>query len=510
MSKAISTSPIQEAKGIVGAVAAKTQARRSSLKAMAQAGLGKPHSRNDIAPALAIENRQISELRTASRQVRRSNAAHIAEVAASFEQFGICAPPLITVTGEIIDGHSRIEAAKVLGLTEIQCLVVGHLVSKDFRRLRIALNRIQEKGEWDLPALEIELGELNIEFGGDLFIPGIEPQILDGFLQEHLQVRETQAHLAPNKSGKVITRLGDVWKLGRHVLACVDARDLGFVLRVLQSEFGTIKVRLNCSDLPYNVKIQGHVTGGNHHEFVMASGEMSDAEFKVFLTDSLKAIFEPLEDGGLSMLFMDWRGLKILLEAAELAGFSLLNIVVWAKTNAGMGSLYRSQHEFVVVVKKGNAPHVNNIELGRHGRYRSNLWTYPGASSLGSDAREHLADHPTPKPVALLEDAILDVTERGDLVFDSFAGSGSTLIAADRVGRIFCGTELDPGYCDVILRRWRDHSGVSAVLLESGEDFETVEARRMSERAEANEVKPQLPTAIDGPDGSSDAQQGGL
>jgi DNA modification methylase len=178
-----------------------------------------------------------------------------------------------------------------------------------------------------------------------------------------------------------------------------------------------------------------------------------------------------------------------LLSAGEAAGFTLLNIVVWAKTNAGMGSLYRSQHEFVVVFKKGIGQHVNNIELGIHGRYRTNLWTYPGASSLGSEARAGMHDHPTPKPVALLEDAILDVTNRGDLVFDSFSGSGSTLIATNKSGRFFCGTELDPGYVDLILHRWIKLTGLVPILVASGETFDDVKARREKE-AESKTAQP--------------------
>lgn len=509
MSKISSVNSFQNAPGIVAAVAAKSQDRRSTLRAMELAGSRVPARRNDLAPEIALARREISELRPASRQVRRANAAHTADVIASIEQFGVCAPPLVTDNGEIIDGHARIEAAKALALKEIPCIVIGHLSAKDVRRYRISANLIQEKGEWDFSALEVEFSELNIEFDGDLFIPGIEPQILDGFLQERLGLADTLSEPILNNTGPIITRLGDVWKLGPHILACADARDVSFVSRILQAAYGSTQVRLNFSDLPYNVKIQGHVSGGDHREFVMASGEMSDGEFKSFLVESLKVIFRPLMEGGLAMLFMDWRGLRILLEAGELVGFSLLNVVIWAKTNAGMGSLYRSQHEFVVVFKKGSAPHINNVELGKHGRYRTNLWTYPGASSLGSDARKQLADHPTPKPVALLEDAILDVTERGDLVFDSFAGSGSTLIAADRAGRNFGGTELDPGYCDVILRRWHAHSDVSATLLETGETFEEVKARRIRENAAAQEAHAPPPPSIDDLDGPSNDQLGG-
>ena len=148
-----------------------------------------------------------------------------------------------------------------------------------------------------------------------------------------------------------------------------------------------------------------------------------------------------------------------------------------------MGSLYRSQHELLPLFKKGFASHVNNVELGKKGRWRSNVWTYPGASSLGSDARRGLQDHPTVKPTVMLEDALLDLTNRGDFVLDPFLGSGSTLIAADKTGRVCRGVELDPLYVDVIVRRYEATSGEAAVLVETGETFEDLEQRRARERA---------------------------
>ena len=235
--------------------------------------------------------------------------------------------------------------------------------------------------------------------------------------------------------------------------------------------------------MPYNVKIAGHVTGGAHREFVKASGEMTDDEFLKFNVDEIDAATAHLVDGGVYGTFIDWRGLPIVEEAARTVGLQPLNLIVWTKTNAGMGSLYRSQHELLPLYKKGSAPHVNNIELGKQGRWRSNVWTYPGASSLGSDARRGLKDHPTVKPTAMLEDALLDLTHRGEIVLDPFLGSGSMLIAADKTGRVCRGLELDPLYVDVIVRRYEAHSGEAAVLMETGETFEALAMRRVSECA---------------------------
>jgi DNA modification methylase len=219
------------------------------------------------------------------------------------------------------------------------------------------------------------------------------------------------------------------------------------------------------------------VTGGGHREFAMASGEMTDAEFLAFNEVWIGAALPYLCDGGVFGTFIDWRGHPTVHSAAVKLGLKPLNLIVWTKTNAGMGSLYRSQHELLPLFKQGCAPHVNNVELGKRGRWRSNVWSYPGASSLGSDARRGLEDHPTVKPTAMLEDALLDLSDRGDIVIDPFLGSGSTLIAAEKTGRVCRGVELDPLYIDVIVRRYEAATGKSAVFTSTGETYEVLRAR---------------------------------
>ena len=241
--------------------------------------------------------------------------------------------------------------------------------------------------------------------------------------------------------------------------------------------------RLVLTDEPYNVPIAGHVTGGAHREFAMASGEMTDARVLRLQRGVDRGRHSSSVRGGVFGTFIDWRGAPTVAAAAARLGLTPLNLIVWAKTNAGMGSLYRSQHELLPLFKKGDAPHVNNIELGKRGRWRSNVWTYPGASSLGSDARRGLQDHPTVKPTAMLEDALLDLSNRGDIVLDPFLGSGSTLIAADRTGRVCRGVEFDPLYVDVIIRRYEAATGEAAVLRETGECFADLAARRAGEAA---------------------------
>ncbi|CAN5123194.1 hypothetical protein BH10PSE7_BH10PSE7_31410 [soil metagenome] len=473
---------LRHAKGLTPGIAQGAKARRDGDRARLERAIHRPPPRNDLSSRLSFEYRSCAELQKAARQLRKLSADHFEELKGSIEQFGPCGAVLISQEGEIIDGHRVVDACRAAGIEEVPCLIVGHLSKREIRALRISVNRIQEKGTWDFDALSEELKELAAEFGPDLHIPGIEFPELDALLLDDEGDQASELDELPVVVGETVTRLFDTWGLGPHIIGCGDARDTSLARAILVDR----RVRLNFSDFPYNVPISGHVTRGNHREFVMASGEMTEDQFLPFLTESLAAMREFMFDGALAMVFMDWRGLRLLLEAGRRGGFSLLNIVVWIKTNAGMGSLYRSQHEFVVLFKKGNAPHVNNIELGKHGRWRSNVWYHAGASSMGSEAREELKNHPTPKPVRLLEDAILDVTNRGDLIFDSFAGSGSTLIAAERTGRVFGGTELDPAYVDVILCRWSKLTGETPVLRETDETFEEVKIRRLQESEPGN------------------------
>ena len=389
------------AEGLKGALIEKTKARRELQRSLTNFSRRQGQPRNDLTPPLALETRAIGRLRAGSHRVRKDDARQVARIKDSINEFGVCRPVLITTDGEIIDGHAVVAACQELEMTGVACLVVDHLSPADIRRLRIVLNRISEKGTWDFEALKIEVAELALEFGEDFHIPGIEPEELDILLlDDESGVAETPVTSEPPV--RPVTQVGDVWMLGNHVLGCGDARNRQFMATVL----GGRLARLVLTDPPYNVPVAGHVTGGAHREFVMASGEMTTVEFETFLQDCLVLMKVFLIDGGLAFVFMDWRGINALLTAAQAAGLDLINLAIWAKTNGGMGSLYRSQHEMVPVFKNGTAPHINNISLGSHGRYRTNLWTYPGASSLGSDARNGLAVHPTSKPVALLADAM--------------------------------------------------------------------------------------------------------
>jgi DNA modification methylase len=455
----------------------KSRCRREGLTRLAESAAAPRPLRNDVLPQLEITYVPLGELRSPARKVRAGDPAHVREVAATISALGFCNPILIGKNNVVIDGEVRLEAAKLLGLGRVPCVRIDHLSAAEQRLLRLAVNRLGEKGQWDLDELKIEFEEL-ILADAPIEISGFSLDEIDQIVIGDEEDAIEQGPLAPDPGAVAIARLGDMFQLGPHRVICGDARDAA-VFRLLMD--GDPAARLVLTDEPYNVKIAGHVTGGAHREFAMASGEMSNEEFLGFNIDWIEPVAAYLCDGGVFGTFIDWRGLPTVHSAAVQQGLAPLNLIVWAKTNAGMGSLYRSQHELLPLFKKGDAPHVNNVELGKRGRWRSNVWTYPGASSLGSDARRGLQDHPTVKPTAMLKDALLDLTNRGEIVLDPFLGSGSTLIAADKAGRVCRGVELDPLYVDVIIRRYEAVTGEAAVLAETGERFADLAARRAAE-----------------------------
>ncbi len=459
---------------------AKSRRRRESLARLAAPSAAARPQRNDISPTLEVEDLPLDDLRLPARKVRVSDQAHVREVAGSISALGFCVPVLVGKENLVLDGAIRIEAARLLGLTRIPCMRIDHLSDVEQRTLRLAVNRLGEKGQWNLDELKIEFEEL-ILTDAPIEVSGFSLDEIDQIVLGDGGDAVEQGPLAPDAGAVAVAKLGDIFQLGAHRVICGSATDPS-TLRGLMN--GDHPARLILTDEPYNVPISGHVTGGAHREFAMASGEMSDAEFLGFNVSWMEAALLCLCDGGVFGTYIDWRGYPTVFAAAMKLGLDPLNLIVWTKTNAGMGSLYRSQHELLPLFKSGTAPHVNNVELGKTGRWRSNVWTYPGASSLGSDARRGLQDHPTVKPTAMLEDALLDLTNRGDIVLDPFLGSGSTLIAAENIGRVCRRVELDPLYVDVIVRRYEAASGEAAILVETGETFEDLAQRRIRERTD--------------------------
>ncbi len=468
-------------KGVLATVAAKSRKRRQVQRELTEIEAHAPAKRrNDLAPRLEFLVMPTERLKPASRQVRRRDATQSARMLASIARFGICRPVLISADQTIIEGHGIWEAARQMGIAEIPCILVDHLDNNALRLLRITLNRLSETGDWDPETLRIEFEELTV-LGEDVVLTGFEMAEVDTLLLGDAdELGAVDAEALPDLCADAVSRLGDVWVLGDHRLVQGDARDPDAYAQIMG--MGEM-ARLVLTDEPYNVPNVGHVTSdGRHREFAMANGEMNAEEFRAFNKGWISPAMACLVIGGLLATFIDWRSVELVLACGRELDLALLNLIVWNKSNGGQGSLWRSQHELLPFFKKGGAPHINNVELGRLGRSRSNVWTYPGASSLGSDAREGLAQHPTVKPRALLEDALLDVTNRGEIVLDPFVGSGSTLLAAEATGRLCRAIEIDGPYCDLTIQRWEQMTGCEARLAETGETFIEVRSRRLAER----------------------------
>ena len=408
---------------------------------------------------VVITYRPPAALRPDPRNARTHPRRQIEQIKASIAAFGFTNPILADPNLLVIAGHGRLLAAKALNLAEVPVIEIAGLSEAQKRALRLADNKIALNAGWDLEILQQELVELSkIDVGFDLGLTGFSMGEIDVILAGEDDPDDEnipEVPVAPR------TQPGDIWILGEHRIGCGDARDQAFVRRVVGAGAA---IDAAFMDPPYNVKISGHaVAKGSHREFAMASGEMSEGQFRGFLADTLGTATAVSRDGAVHFICMDWRHMDDVSAVGKTLYGALLNLCIWNKSNAGMGSLYRSKHELVFVYRVGATPHLNNVELGRHGRNRTNVWDYASVNSMKGSRREDLALHPTVKPTGLVADAIQDVTRRGDLVLDLFLGSGTTLIAAERTGRRFRGVEYDPAYVDVAIARWSDRTGIAAV-----------------------------------------------
>jgi DNA modification methylase len=369
-----------------------------------------------------------------------------------------------------------VEAAKNIGLATVPCIRAEHLNGAQKRAFTLADNRLTEEAEWNFQLLAKELQFLSdLEFNIEL--TGFSSAEIDLIIDDGKASAESDPadHIpAPRPGRPSVTRPGDRWILGRHHLLCGDAALFSTFERVLAGS----KAQMVFTDPPYNVPIAGHASGLGriqHREFAMAAGEMSDAQFARFLAMVLGHAAEFSVDGAIHFVFTDWRHLLEILVAGGTIYSELKNVCVWNKSNGGMGSLYRSKHELVFVWKVGNGPHINNIDLGRTGRYRTNVWDYPGVNSFNSSRKDELEMHPTMKPVALVADAIRDCSKRNGLVLDPFAGSGTTIMAAEKTGRRAAAIELDPAYVDTAIRRWQTATGGTAIHAGTRTSFTEIE-----------------------------------
>jgi DNA modification methylase len=432
---------------------------------------------------------KIDQLKPFTQNARTHSKHQIRQIAESIRVFSFTQPILIDNENRIIAGHGRVEAAKLLGMTEVPTIRLDRLTEEQIRAYVIADNKLAENAGWDKEILAIELQYLMtldcVDF--DLTITGFEVPEIDVILED--------ANGATSKEDDVpeslydqepVTKPRDLWLLGKHRILCGNSLHEASY----QALMGSRRAAAVFTDPPYNVKIDGHATGNGairHREFAMASGEMSEAEFVSFLNNSLRLLAQFSANNSVHFLCIDWRHVGDLIAAGKQNYDEFLNICVWVKDNGGMGSFFRSQHELILVFRKGKGPHRNNIQLGQFGRNRTNVWQYPGIHTLSQQSGEGnlLALHPTVKPVAMVADAILDCSARGEVVLDAFLGSGTTLMAAERVGRICYGIEIDPVYVDVAIRRWQNYTGEAAVHAQTGKRFNEVAAQKEVQYARA-------------------------
>ena len=409
---------------------------------------------------LTVDYRPVGSLQPDPRNARTHPKRQLDQLRASILQFGFTNPILVDEAGVLIAGHGRLLAAKDIGLPTVPVIELAGLNEAEKKALRLADNKIALNAGWDLEILKLELADIaSIDIDFDLSLTGFASGEIDVVLKA---ANDPDDEVIPAVPVTPRTKPGDIWVLGDHRIGCGDARDVAFLKRLV-GEGALIDAAF--LDPPYNVKINGHANAkGRHREFAMASGEMSDDQFRTFLTETLGAAAKVSRNGAVHFVCMDWRHMEDVLSVGHIIYADLLNICVWNKSNAGMGSLYRSKHEMVFVYRVGAGPHANMVELGKHGRNRTNVWDYPSVNSMAGSRREDLALHPTVKPVAMVADAYQDVTKRGDLVFDMFLGSGTSLIAAERTGRRFRGCDIDPAYVDVAVERWCQLTGLTPDL----------------------------------------------
>jgi DNA modification methylase len=448
-----------------------------------------------------IVPRAPDSLRTNPRNARIHPKRQIRQLANGIRAAGFIGVIVIDETDMVLAGHARLAACKLLGMDLVPTFKVVGLNEAQKRAFILADNKIAENAGWDREILALELGELAEllpPLNCDLTLTGFEPAEIDAlFADQGVPKPGPEDNLPPFK-GAAVTRRGDLWIIGPHRVLCGDARSTADLDRLM----GDARARMAFLDAPYNVKI-AHVQGRGrikHHEFAYASGEMSAPQYIAFLEQGLGNAARVSIDGAVHYICCDWRHICELITAGRTVYGEMLNLCVWAKTNAGQGSFYRSGHEDIAVFRVGTACHQNNVQLGRFDRNRSNLWTYPGVNSFGAGRMDMLAMHPTVKPVALVADAMRDCTSKADVVLDSFLGSGTTIIAAEKIGRRGYGLECEPRYVDVSIQRFEAYTKSEAVLEGDGRTYTEVKAERLESR---HDIDPQA--AIDPRASESDA-----
>lgn len=427
--------------------------------------------KTNVLAKLELDYRSINELCENNSNPRTHSDCQLKKLEKSLKEFGFVVPLIIDEHNIIISGNGVFRAAKSIGYSEVPTVMIDHLTNAQKKALIIAINRISEDAGWDNTILKADF-EILLENHFDLSVTGFETPEIDLIMldldSEGEEQNDPEDELPEESDIQERVKTGDLWQLGNHKMLCGNSLDE----KAIKAIMGAFKAQMVFTDPPYNVKVNGNVCeSGKHKEFAMASGEMTEAEFIGFLNKSMTNLVNHTTDGSIHFICMDWKHAKEMLIAADGLYSGLKNICVWDKGSGGMGSLYRSQHEFIFVFKNGAASHINNVELGKHGRYRTNVWQYPGVRASNPDSLEDLKLHPTVKNMSMVADAILDCSKQNDIVLDTFAGSGTTLLAAEKVKRKAYVVEYEPHYCDIILHRWEKLTGKTAELLSNYGDI---------------------------------------
>jgi DNA modification methylase len=446
--------------------------------------------------ACEIERRDIDSLRPNPKSARTHPKRKIRDLAKAIKAVGFIGAIVVDESGMILAGHARHAAAKLLGMKAVPTICVTGLSDELVRAFVLADNKFSERAGWNREILAAELEELSILLPSvdlDMALTGFELGEIDALLADIGAEKPQPEDRLPPTAGPAVTRRGDLWILGKHRVLCGDAREPADYARLMKGELAAMVF----TDPPYNVRISGHVQGRGrvrHDEFAFASGEMSATAFQSFLSTCLGSAALVSRDGAVHFVCMDWRHIDVLMAVGREIYGAMLNLVVWNKTTPGQGSFYRSQHELIGVFRVGETPHQNNVQLGKHGRNRGNVWTYSGVNSFGAGRDDALAMHPTVKPVALVADAMRDCSSKGDIVLDPFLGSGTTVMAGEKIGRRCFGLEYEPAFVDVAIRRWQAYTKADAILDGDGRTFDEI----TEERLEAHE-RPTLSASCAGP-----------
>lgn len=432
---------------------------------------------------IQVVYRHLAELTPDPQNPRNHKVRQINALVRSIKALGFNIPLAVDASGKILCGHARYLAAKKLGMTEVPVIRLDHLSEQQARAFMLADNKLSEMSDWNKGLLAVQFRELTtVDLNFDIEATGFTVGEIDLILDPRSSDSDPADVLPDINDGPTISQLGDLWVLGNHRLFCGNAQEAESFKILMNGQLAGMVI----TDAPFNVRVQGHVGGKGkikHREFAMASGEMTSPEFTQFLKTSFNHMVTHSQLGSIHACFMDWRHMPEIIAAGLATYTSLINLCVWKKNQAGMGSLYRSQHELCFIFKNGKESHQNNVQLGRFGRYRTNVWEYGGIQTMRRGEEGDLLEiHPTVKPIKMIADAILDCSKRRGIILDPFIGSGTAILACERTGRHCYGMELDPIYVDAAILRWQNMTGEDAVHAVTGETFTQHSQRIIQEK----------------------------